>query len=111
MIEQIYQLGDDALSNLFEVTIPSVVATRNSSILHQKIYALYENAQLSSGQTINTGDGNWSLFATATPTLTNNLFKDSPYGFLNFSGGTDSWTVYQVFKRNNIKIDIIIQVY
>ena len=70
-----------------EVTIPSVVATRNSSILHQKIYALYENAQLSSGQTINTGDGNWSLFTTATPTLTNNLFKDSPYSFLNFSGG------------------------
>jgi hypothetical protein len=26
---------------------------------------------------------------------------------LNFSGGTDSWTVYQVFKRNNIKIDVI----
>jgi hypothetical protein len=73
-----------------QVTIPSVVATRNSSILHQKIYALYENAQLSSGQTINTGDGNWSLFATATPTLTNNLFKDSPYSFLNFGGGSFS---------------------
>lgn len=26
---------------------------------------------------------------------------------LNFSGGTDSWTIYQVFKRNNIKIDIL----
>ena len=73
-----------------EVTIPSVVATRNSSILHQKIYTLYEKAQLSSGQTINTGDGNWSLFATATPALTNNLFKDSPYSFLNFSGGSFS---------------------
>lgn len=26
---------------------------------------------------------------------------------LNFSGGTDSYTIYQVFKRNNITIDII----
>jgi len=73
-----------------EVTIPSVVATRNASILHQKLYAIYENAQLSSGQTTNAGDGNWSIFATATPSLTNNLFKDSPYKFLTFSGGSFS---------------------
>lgn len=26
---------------------------------------------------------------------------------LNFSGGTDSWTIYQVFKRNNLKIDVL----
>jgi hypothetical protein len=26
---------------------------------------------------------------------------------LNFSGGTDSYTIYQVFKRNNIHIDVL----
>lgn len=72
------------------VTIPSVVATRNASIIHQKLYSIYENAQLSSGQTINTGDGNWSIFATATPSLTNNVFKSSPYSFLTFTGGSFS---------------------
>lgn len=78
------------VENKVEVTIPSVVATRNASILHQKLYAVYENAQLSSGQTNNTGDGNWSLFSTATPSLTNNLFKDSSCKFLTFSGGSFS---------------------
>ena len=77
-------------TNQVEVVIPSVVATRNASILHQKLYALYENAQLSSGQTVNMGDGNWSIFTTATPTLTTNLFKDSPYKFITLSGGTFS---------------------
>lgn len=92
-----YQVGDQQFKNKFRAAHHAALSGQN---IHFNMYETeFDRA-------------NW----TAEPLLTWDQLldiraqqiaaKNKPI-VLNFSGGTDSLTIYEVFKRNNIHIDVI----
>lgn len=87
-----------------------------SKVFVNKFQALYESALLKLPIRFNLYESAFDLVSWDEPKLSWNELLDirahqiaakkKPI-VLNFSGGTDSYTIYQVFKRNNINIDII----